>query len=123
MTYGLEKAGFWYERIQSVNRKTNLERFASFYGVNPKTCVAIYTTLKESDGLGRTTSVLYFLLTMAWLKTYSAEHVLAAIFGVTENTVRKWTWINLKALQSLKETKVRKINAWLYNLPFFISYN
>ena len=107
MCYGLEKAGFYCARIQSVALKTNLERFVSFYGVDPKTCVEVYTSLKASDGLAKTTSVVYFFLTMAWLKTYSKEHVLAGIFGVSENTIRKWIWINLKGLQSLKASKVR----------------
>ena len=106
--YGLEWAGFRQYGIRGTNKDMKVERFISFFGVCHLTCATIFLALKKHrEERGDDSSLLYFLLTMSWFKTYATESVLAGMFSLTENTVRKWIWEYAKSLQWLKPSKVR----------------
>ena len=110
LSYGLERAGFRQYLIQKTNKAAQAERFVSFYGVSHRTCAASFDALRKIRAdAGVVSHLLYFLVTMFWFKSYVTESVLAGVFQITENTVRKWIWEYARSLQLLKASKVRII--------------
>ena len=110
LSYGLERAGFRQYGAQRTCKAVQMERFVSFYGVCHQTCAAIFEALQVSrNEVGEGSNLLYFLVTMFWFKAYVTEPVLAGLFQLTENTVRKWIWVYARSLQWLKPSKVRKM--------------
>ena len=106
LSFGLETIGFREQQNQRTNQNTKLERFSSSFGAWPQTCCGLLTALEGLPGFAPV-KLRNFFLAMFWLKNYPAEPVLAGIFKMTENTVRKWIWKFGRAIQSLKESKVR----------------
>lgn len=110
LSYGLERAGFRQYGKEQTNTAVRMDRFVAFYGVSHRTCAAIFEALKKSRAdKGEPSSLLHFLLTMFWFKAYVTERILAGLFQMSENTVRKWIWEYATSLQLLKQSKVRMI--------------
>ncbi len=95
-------------------KKPIINKFNEIYGVSPKVCTMIYNDIKTKD-LGdakiekpRPVNIFFALF---WLKNYSyaTESRMAAFFKKDEDTLRKYVWKYLKAIQALKEYKVRYI--------------
>ena len=107
LSYGLSKAGLSGESIERTNEKTKMQRFVAFYGCCPETCTKIFLALKESDTFEGTVSMRHLFLGLLWLKAYMTVPILAGIFGISESTVRKNTCKYVRAIQSLKTSKVR----------------
>ena len=111
LLYGIERAGFAQSERQP-NRKKQLERFVAFFGISHRTCAAIYMALQAArDEANDELKLINLLITLVWLKTYVTEMVLAGMFQLNENTVRKWIWKYAGFLQSLKETKVQSVRS------------
>jgi hypothetical protein len=89
--------------------ETQIERFRSCFGLDPKGCLALLHDLQTHD-LGESHIVkfnaYYFMMTLYWLRTYSKETQLAAQFNVSERTVEKVLWLYARAIQALIRTKV-----------------
>jgi len=107
---GLELMGFGLRNPPRT--KKDVDRFLACFGTTPESASAIFDALqvttnekayvKPSDLKFR-----YFMMTLNWMKSYQVEHVLAGLFKVHEDTVRKWTWFYTKRIQGLKEEKIR----------------
>ena len=106
LEFGLSKAGFSEKSIQRTNEKGKIQRFVAFYGICPKTYANIFLALKGNDAFQGKLSMGHLFLVLLWLKSYMTEPILAGIFGVSENTVRKNTWKYAIAIQNLKTSKV-----------------
>ena len=108
LVIGLQSVGFDPIR-QNHCHKTNIERFLAHFGASPETLCAIFSDLQttqiEAARIAKP-SILHFLMTMYWLKTYSSEPVMAATFKVDEKTARTQVWKYVLVIQALKEQKV-----------------
>ena len=111
LLYGIERAGFAQsERLP--NRKKQLERFVAYFGISHRTCAAIFMALQAArvdadDDL----KLINLLITLVWLKTYVTEMVLAGMFQLNENTVRKWIWKYAGILKLLRQSKVQFVRS------------
>jgi hypothetical protein len=103
LSYGLSFVGFPCAR-QNVSTGTNMKRFVSYYGVEPKTIVALFDDLKAKFTLFMEQ---YALMSINWLKSYDTERVLAGRWGLSERTIEPKVKAYAKMIQSLKETKIR----------------
>jgi hypothetical protein len=92
------------------NQSTNTARFRSTYGIDPTSCSEIYYDLETVD-IGNkkveNLQIIYFFLTLFWLRSYSTETALAATFKLHERTIRNYLWRYAEAIQALKSIKVR----------------
>ena len=94
LVIGLQSVGF--DPIRQIRgHETNIERFLAHFGASPETLCAIFSDLQttqiEAARIAKP-SILHFLMTMYWLKTYSSETVMAATFKVDEKTARTQVW-------------------------------
>ena len=107
--YGLEKVGFNRDQIERTNMETNKGRFVAYFGVSPLATFKFFQSIEESNYFEKKTPLPHFFLCLVWLKGYLSESLLAGMFKLNENTVREWIWKYAKAIQSLKQSKVRTI--------------
>jgi hypothetical protein len=104
---GLDFAGF--PKQKQKNKKTSCRRFRDAYGVDAATASAIFadfqtTTINEAKIVEP--DLVYFLMTLHWLKQYPIESTLAGMFGVNETTARTEVGYYSGKMQALKEDKV-----------------
>lgn len=89
----------------AVQTFSSKRKFRAFFGVDPVTCVNIWELIVEDAPSGCIPKFLLFGL--LFLKTYSCEHVNAAICSVTEKTFRRWSWVIVDLLSNLSDELVR----------------
>ena len=51
--------------------------------------------------------ISYFLMAMHFLKRYNVESERALDYGLSEDTVRKWSWFFVEKIQALKANKIK----------------
>jgi hypothetical protein len=105
---GLEAVGFGPSRHNCCD-KTNMERFLAHFGASPKTCCAVFSNLQTTQVKAAMIAkpfIVYFLMTMFWLKTYPSESLTAGTFDVDEKTARTQVRKYVLAIQGLKAQKV-----------------
>ena len=122
---GLRLIGFNCQRVKSVSYTINLERFCAHFGSNPIVYAQIWEDLQttlcsEAMITKKSAQLRYFLMAIYFLKCYSTESQLAAIFKISERTVRKWCWFYTCRIQALKEAKVSKSMS-LFAMPLEVS--
>ena len=124
---GLIKAGHSFKKIQRTCMETNLKRFKDSYYATPKTLHDIFIDIQSPD-LGekriKNPNSGDFLLAMRFLKKYPTKYDLSAISDTTEKTALLRVWKYVKAIQALKEEKVRFLpccddNSLFLNLIFW----
>jgi hypothetical protein len=106
---GLETVGFSVQRQQRVRHVTNITRFRASFGPSPETCRDIFKDFQTTQIVEahiNKPNLIYYLMSMNWLKTYKTEAEFAGLFKVDEKTVRVWVWKYTHAIQALKATKV-----------------
>lgn len=95
------------KRWRSYKEKVNLTNFRSEFGVNPKTCVDIWTDLiNENDDLAPTTGPKLLLLGLRWLRVYETERHLRPKFDMHEKTIRNHRRAITLKIQKLLKKKV-----------------
>jgi len=72
----------------------------------------LQTTMIEAACIDKP-NLVYFLMTLNWMKTYKTEEEISGMFNVIEKTARKWIWIFTNAIQALKESKVSFLGSCL----------
>lgn len=82
------------------SRAVGYRRFKGLFGVSPLICSIAWDNITEHVPQG--TKPHHLLWGLCFLKCYNTEHVNHAIFGVDEKTFRKWIWIVIDSLASLK---------------------
>jgi hypothetical protein len=88
--------------------------FRKFYGVEPKTCLDVYKELNTSNGsFSKGRAILSELLMMVeWFREYDTDFKIAARYGLNEKTGSKYLWKYTRAVQSLKEKKIKWLDRW-----------
>ena len=106
---GLRYGGFRWSGDYAQASNQQRRRFQANYGIPPHACLAVYHDLQTED-LGEAAipklTLKYFFLSLAWLKRYPTEHILAGNFSISEDTVERNIWIYCRAFQALKRKKV-----------------
>jgi hypothetical protein len=84
-----------------VNRSANVgaNRFRSLFGATPKVCSILWISL--ADTVPAYSESKHLLWALLFLKTYTSEHVMHALTGADEKTVRKWVWIFVQLISDL----------------------
>ncbi len=104
---GIQFAGF-----EQVSQTTDKARFRGTYGIDSVACSKMFYDIQTAnigDSIVKKIEVVYFLLTLFWMHSYSTEIALAAKFKLCERTIRNKLWVYGKAIQALKSLKVRRI--------------
>lgn len=114
---GLHQMGYILD--DDFKKKAITSRFKDIYGVSAKVCTLIFNDVQTKD-LGDAEidkpRAWHTLIAFFWLKNYSfaTEPRMAVFFKKDEDTVRKYLWKYLKAIQALKKYKVRRIGRETY---------
>lgn len=108
---GFLALGLRYEGFHPSSEQQNHRRFRSFCGVDPGVCAELFIDLQTLVdgaifGIGRH-DASYLLLALHWLFCYPTISSLAGKFQLAEKAARSWAAKYTKAIQSLKEHKVR----------------
>lgn len=82
------------------SRITGYRRFRAFFGVDPIVCSIVWEQLKN-DRPPRS-KPKHLMWALMFLKIYTTENVFRGIVGVDEKTWRKWIWIFIDLMASLK---------------------
>lgn len=97
-------------KVAAASGETNVSRFEGMFALSPSVCSKVFYDIQVLD-IGAATirkpKPVLFLMYLNWVKRYQVEEILAASFGIHENTVRKWLWSYAFAVQTLKLHKVR----------------
>lgn len=112
MRIGLDLAGFSLRRQSRVMRKTNVERFKSFYGAEARVYAQIWEDLQTTNipaaNIGSVKpDIESFLMAVNFLKEYPTEKQRSGLRNYCETTARNWAWYYTKKVQALKGAKVR----------------
>lgn len=82
------------------------DKFRAFFGCSLETTAEAWNIMVDADLLPRKGMVYHLLWTLAFLKLYNNQRVLATICGVCELTLRKWTKLFLNALSEIDIIKM-----------------
>jgi hypothetical protein len=82
------------------------DAFRRLFGSSSETCTQLWNDLVTEKKVKKS-GPYFFLLTMLWLKSYRTELDLGITYQEHENTLRKYFWFYVHAIQSLKQKKVR----------------
>ena len=103
------------QRLHNVMTETD---FKSHFGITPTVYILTFSLLKggnEYDPYPEHLAHSDLLYALDFMKRYGVEKIIATRYGKTTKTVRKWIWIYVKKIASLK-TKVVSIRK--YDLDF-----
>jgi hypothetical protein len=89
-------------------------KFRKFYGVDPKTCLDVYKELQTSNEsvLKGRAKVSELLMMVEWLRVYDTDFKTASKYGICETTASKKLWKYTRAIQKLKEKKIKWVERW-----------
>lgn len=106
---GLRVAGFPDSVQNRTTADRNLSRFKDAFGATPTVCSLLFDDLQTTDLPTKISkpNVEYYLMTLCWFRTYRTRKSFAGQFKVHENTVTNYIWPYAKAIQGLKEQKIR----------------
>ena len=83
---GLLLAGY-NQRQRDRTYRQLLEWFAANFGCHPLVLCVLWERIEDIDGERK---LLYFLITICWLKLYPTEAVMEARFNLDAKTIRGW---------------------------------
>ena len=108
---GLEKHNVSYSTAPKKQDQQRLD-FRKFYGTEPKTFCNVFHDVQTLNGAHRIKkpNPYHLLMTLEWLRTYKTEFELATIYFLSESTVSTELRTYTRALQALKEKKIK----WLW---------
>ena len=76
------------------------QRFREFFGIPPELCSIVWNELYNSDAIPVFGQPHHLLWALLFLKRYFTEHVMSAVIGHDEKTIRKWVWIFVHLLST-----------------------
>lgn len=82
------------------SRIIGYRRYKGLFGVTPLICSVTWNYITKYAP--QETKPRHLLWGLCFLKCYNTEHVNSVMFGVDEKTFRKWIWIIVDALSSIK---------------------
>lgn len=104
-------AGYTTQRQAKVNRKENLARFVSCFGVPPVVLAQLWEELQTTDiedarvQNPNTKEMKKFLWTVHWLAVYPTEKALTGRTGLCDTTIRNNHWEYAKKNSSYESIK------------------
>jgi hypothetical protein len=81
-------------------------KFRRLYGSSHDTCSRLWNDLVQERNVMQG-GPYFLLLTLSWLRNYQTELDLSTTYMHDEDTLRKYFWFYVNAIQSLKSKKVR----------------
>jgi DDE superfamily endonuclease len=109
---GLEKHNLRYSTALN-KQEEHAVNFRKFYGIEPKSFCDVFRDLQTLDEPLRMKdpSPYHLLMTLEWFRTYKTEFELTTVFFVSASTVSKELRKYTRAIQALKDKKIK----WPYN--------
>lgn len=107
--------GFSEERQARVQRKKNIERFATHFGCRVPLAHSILWEDLQKEGLLQNPTLGdldNFLMTIHFLTKYPTELQCEALFDKCDRTVRKWVWHYISLFQVMFGVKVTWPDVW-----------
>lgn len=106
---GLLKVGFASQ--SNVSTATKLKRFQSHYGCSPTVVSQMLhdmqrTVVPEARLDDNEIDIVYFLMSLYFLRCYPTANQIEALFNVSAVTSRKWIWFYVKKIQCMTKEKV-----------------
>jgi hypothetical protein len=125
LRFGLELKGYDSAMQARVQRTTCVRRFKSFYGSNAIVYASLWedlqkTKIKEARMRVRGTGkkqLKHMLMALYFLRAYPTEERQAAIFHVSDRTVRTATWKFIAKISALFKDKVYWPKKWRKGHP------
>ncbi len=92
----------------NVSEETKEECFRFLLGSSSANCARIWNDLvaDENGNDFKKGNIVYFLLTVRWLKAYPTLPSLSAASGLSQDTIGRWLWKIARAIEGLKPKKV-----------------
>lgn len=92
------------DRYNEKERSLKMEErnFREWFGCRQLVALAVWSMLVKTDLLPAGGELHHLLWTLAFLKVYAREHVMAVSFASDRQTVGKWVWLFLDAIASLE---------------------
>jgi len=96
------------EASRIVQKRINIEtlwgkrQFISMFGCTLDIVMIVWRKLVLQEMLPDDARVKHLLWTLAFLKVYGSEYVMASMFRCTEKTMRKWVWLFIDKMSSLE---------------------
>ena len=87
------------------SREKQVEQFRRLYGASAKILSLVWNDLSDNDLLFGA-KPLHLLVLYRWMLAYQTELELHVLFGLSENTIRKWNKILLSSVASLRSIKI-----------------
>jgi DDE superfamily endonuclease len=107
---GLEKHNVSYSAAVGKQEQQRLN-FRKFYGVEPKTFCDVFHDIQVNDARQiKYPNPYHLLMMLEWMRTYKSEFELSTVYFVSESTVSQELWKYTRAIQALKEKKIK----WLW---------
>ena len=101
---GRQLAGY----SRSASERIRLERFNSFFGVNPIIVSVVWSMLIDNQMCSRSPNPVHLLWALLFLKLYDTTSNLAALARCDEKTFRKWSWFYIESIANLDSQVVSR---------------
>ena len=101
--YCFQALGLLLVGREGGSQKTKDRRFRSFFGTSGLVCHEAWELLQASGSLDEYPGLTWdhFLWSLSFLKCYSTETQLSALYGIDEKTYRKWVWLCVELISLL----------------------
>lgn len=99
LSLGLEIS--WRLRVEKPNLTAENGFFKTTYGVTPDVCAHTWEYMSRYNTMPNNSRPKHLLWTLIFLNLYEPETFLAALFGPTEKTFRKWVRIIIESINQL----------------------
>lgn len=87
-------------------------RFKAHFGSSPYICSMVWTMIVEAQAsqpvLPNNASFVHLLWALLLMKVYASEAVLSGIVGADQKTFRKWSWLLIRKVATLKDRVVSR---------------
>jgi hypothetical protein len=125
--YCFQALGLLLVGREGGSQKTRNRRFRSFFGTSGLVCHKAWELLQASGSLDEYPGLTWdhFLWSLSFLKCYSTEAQLSALYGIDEKTYRKWVWLCVELISLLdvvsSNSSSKKVDFFLFFFIFFSS--
>ena len=110
LSKGLEYVHFGKKRQEKVRKEENIRRFQGNYGLSPIAVAKVVgdlQTLLDQEHRIKKFNILYFFLTLHWLRAYPTYVVLEGPWNLCREIIGRTIKLYTKAIQRLKEHKIK----------------
>jgi hypothetical protein len=95
---------------------TELKNCRAFFGTSFVVCADLWNRLDPVNKISPGSEPKHLLWSLLFMKVYSSEKVhVRLVGGVDEKTFRKWAWLFVDAIASLKSEVVSVFVSWTFS--------